>query len=70
MYLMGANFRSFGHDKKELKHPCGVCVHGQCVYVTDAISHYVFVFTTHGKHSPHLVRKVRRKTLAFLFIFM
>ena len=44
------HLRSIGHDKKELKRPCGLCVHGQYVYVTDFTSHCVFVFTTDGEH--------------------
>jgi len=39
----GIHLRSIAHDKKELKHPCGVCVCGQYVYVTDITSHCVFV---------------------------
>jgi len=41
---------SIAHDKKKLKHPWGVCVHGQYVYMTDIISHCVFVFTTDGEY--------------------
>ena len=46
----GVHFRSIGHDKKELKWPRGLCVHGQYVYVTDTNSHCVFVFTTDGEY--------------------
>ena len=46
----GVHLRSIGHDKKELKWPCGLCVHGQYVYVTDVLSHCVFVFTTDGEY--------------------
>ena len=38
----------FGHDKNELKTPCGVCVCDQYVYVTDYHSHCMSVFTTGG----------------------
>ena len=41
--------RSICHDKEELKYPWGLCVHGQYVYVTELISHCVFVFTTDGE---------------------
>ena len=46
----GVHFRSIGRDKKELKKPWGLCVHGQYVYVTDVTSHCVFVFTTDGEY--------------------
>ena len=46
----GVHLRSIGHDKEELKRPCGLCVHGQYVYVTDVTSHCVFVFTTDGEY--------------------
>ena len=46
----GVHLRSIGHDKKELKWPRGLCVHGQYVYVTDTNSHCVFVFTTDGEY--------------------
>ena len=46
----GVHLRSIGHDKEELKKPCGLCVHGQYVYVTDITSHCVFVFTTDGEY--------------------
>ena len=46
----GVHLRSIGHDKKELKRPWGLCVHGQYVYVTDVTSHCVFVFTTDGEY--------------------
>ena len=46
----GAQLRSIGHDREELKEPWGLCVHGQYVYVTDIISHCVFVFTTDGEY--------------------
>ena len=46
----GVHLRSIGHDKEELKKPWGLCVHGQYVYVTDVISHCVFVFTTDGEY--------------------
>ena len=46
----GVHLRSIGHDKKELKQPWGLCVHGQYVYVTDVTSHCVFVFTTDGEY--------------------
>ena len=44
------HLRSIGHDKKELKCPCGLCVHDQYVYVTDITSHCVFLFTTDGEY--------------------
>ena len=46
----GVHLHSIGHDKKELKQPWGLCVHGQYVYVTDDTSHCVFVFTTDGEY--------------------
>ena len=46
----GVHLHSIGHDKKELKWPRGLCVHGQYVYVTDVNSHCVFVFTTDGEY--------------------
>ena len=46
----GVHLRSIGHDKEELKQPCGLCVHGQYVYVADITSHCVFVFTTDGEY--------------------
>ena len=46
----GVHLRSIGHDKEELKKPCGFCIHGQYVYVTDRTSHCVFVFTTDGDY--------------------
>ena len=46
----GVQVRSIGHDKEELKKPCGLCVHGQYVYVTDVNSHCVFMFTTDGEY--------------------
>ena len=46
----GNHLRSFGQDQKELKGPCGLCVHGQYVYVADVTSHCVFVFTTDGEY--------------------
>ena len=46
----GVHLHSIGHDKEELKKPCGLCVHGQYVYVTDVTSHCVFVFTTDGEY--------------------
>ena len=46
----GVHLRSIGHDKKELKEPYGLCVHGQYLYVTDVTSHCVFVFTTDGEY--------------------
>ena len=30
--------------------PYSLCLHGQYVYVTDTISHCVFVFTTNGEY--------------------
>ena len=43
------HLRSIRHDNEELKKPWGLCVHGQYLYVTDTISHCVFVFTTDGE---------------------
>ena len=49
VFSADGNFQySFGHDKNELKKPCGVCVSGQYLYVTDYDSHCLSVFTTGG----------------------
>ena len=57
----GVHLRSIGHDKKELKRPCGVCVHGQYVYVTDTKSHCVFVFTTDGEYVTSFGQKGQKE---------
>ena len=49
----GELLRSFGCDEngvKRLKSPCGVCVAGQYVYVTDIGAHKIVVFTTEGDY--------------------
>ena len=62
----GVHLRSFGHDKKELEGPWGLCVHGHYVYVTD-ISDCVFVFTTDGEYLTSFGQEVgRRECLTLL----
>ena len=50
VFSKGGVFGSFGQVLEKLKHPYGLCVHGQYVYVTDITSYCVFVFTTDGEH--------------------
>ena len=57
----GVHLRSIGHDKKELKRPCGLCVHGQYVYVTDVTSHCMFVFTTDGEYITSFGQKGQKE---------
>ena len=57
----GVHLRSIGHDKEELKKPCGFCIHGQYVYVTDRTSHCVFVFTTDGEYVTSFGQEGRKK---------
>ena len=45
----GIHLHSFGHDKKELKLPWGLCVHDRVVYVMERTYDCVFVFTTDGE---------------------
>ena len=49
----GELLRSFGCDENggsRLESPCGVCVDGQYVYVTDCGAHKIVVFTTEGDY--------------------
>ena len=57
----GVHLRSIGHNKKELKWPCGLCVHGQYVYVTEVTSHCVFVFTTNGEYVTSFGQKGKKE---------
>ena len=57
----GVHLRSIGHDKKELKKPWGLCVHGQYVYVKDINSHCVFVFTTDGEYVTSFGKKGQKE---------
>ena len=57
----GVHLRSIGHDKKKLKDPWGLCIHGQYVYVTDTTSHCVFVFTTDGEYVTSFGQKGQKE---------
>ena len=57
----GVHLCSIGEDKKELKKPWGLCVHGQYVYVTDVTSHCVFVFTTDGEYVTSFGQKGQKE---------
>ena len=57
----GVFLRSFSHVLEKLKHPRGLCVHGQYVYVTDTNSHCVCVFTTDGEHVTSFGQKGQKE---------
>ena len=57
----GVFLRSFGHVLEKLKHPRGLCVHGQYVYITDITSHCVCVFTTDGEHVTSFGQKGQKE---------
>ena len=60
----GIHLRSFGHDKKQLKSPWGLCVHGHYVYVTD-VSDCVFVFTTDGEYLTSFGQEGRKEGMFY-----
>ena len=57
----GVLLRSFGRDDNRLNTPCGVCVSGQYVYVSNHGSDNVSVFTTAGHYVTSFGQKGREE---------